>query len=317
MISTTVFGPINSRRFGTSLGVDLSPNLKQCNFDCLYCELGKDVKKVNTQIDPIISSKILIEIEDGLKRFENIDVLTFTANGEPTLYPDLDSLMIRVNRIKNKFNIKTLILSNSGNIWMPDMRNTLLKFDKVKLSLDCASQKCFEKIDRPLKNINIEDIKAGILDFSKVFKGELFIEILFLEGVNTKYEDIVELNKFLLEVNNIVRIDIGTVERPPAYEVRPVSYSSLFEISKIFDKSLPIFIAKHQEKQARKDKLLKSEILHNLKLRPLTNYDMESLFDDETNYNLAELIRESLVEIKKVGSIEFYQPSKSLRDEYI
>jgi len=317
MISTTVFGPINSRRFGASLGVDLSPNLKQCNFDCLYCELGKDVKRVNTQIDPMISSKILIEIEDGLKRFKNIDVLTFTANGEPTLYPDLDSLMIQVNRIKKIYKIKTLILSNSGNIWMPDMRTTLLKFDKVKLSLDCASQQCFEKIDRPLKDINIEAIKSGILDFAKVFKGELFIEILFLDGVNTKKENVLELNRFLLKLKTVVRIDIGTVERPPAYEVKPVSYNTLYQISKVFDNSLPIFITKHNEDRTRKDNLLKSEILHNLRLRPLTRYDMESLFDKETNFNLEALVSDGLVEIKNVGNIEFYQTSKSLRDENI
>ena len=313
MIATTVFGPINSRRFGSSLGVDLSPNLKQCNFDCLYCELKQDKNRVAEQIDPLLSSKIFVEIEDALRRFKGIDVLTFTANGEPTLYPDLDSLIIKVNRIKSIYKVKTLILSNSGNIWVPDIKKTLLKFDKVKLSLDCASETCFQKIDRPMKNIDIDAIKTGILEFSKEFKGELFIEILFLKGLNTKIEDVMELNRFLLTLENVVRIDIGTVERPPAYDVKPISYNSLFHISQMFDKSLPIFIAKHKEDNNTKHRLLKSEILHTLKLRPLTHYDIASLFDQETNHNLETLIIEGLIEIYRVGNIEFYRPSQSLK----
>jgi len=94
----TVFGPINSRRFGRSLGVDLSPNIKQCNFDCLYCEIQKEeCEKVEQYIDPLVSSKIVVEIEEALKKFPEINVLTFTANGEPTLYPDLYNLIIKLH----------------------------------------------------------------------------------------------------------------------------------------------------------------------------------------------------------------------------
>jgi wyosine [tRNA(Phe)-imidazoG37] synthetase (radical SAM superfamily) len=309
---SSVFGPINSRRFGRSLGVDLSPNLKQCNFDCLYCELGAEREKVDHQIDPIVSDKIFVEIEEAIQKFDEVDVLTFTANGEPTLYPDLDNLLLKVNRIKGKYRIKTLVLSNGGNIWIPEIRDTLKRFDKVKLSLDCATDECFQKIDRPLKNIDIEAIKSGIAQFSREFRGELFIEILFIGGINTKESEIKALNSALLNIQNITRIDIGTVERPPAYDVKPVSYKTLFEISQKFDKSLPIFIAKHQEAHGVKNLLSKSELLHTLKLRPLTHYDIASLFDEATNSNLQTLLAEDLIEIKYVGNIEFYQPKKSL-----
>jgi len=314
MIKETVFGPINSRRFGTSLGVDLSPNLKQCNFDCLYCELKQEKKRVDLQSDPIIVSKIFTEIETSLDKLQNIDVLTFTANGEPTLYPDLDNLIDQVNMIKAKYKIETLILSNSGNIWFPDIRNTLMKFDKVKLSLDCATQNCFEKIDRPINGINIDAIKTGILEFSQKFQGELFIEILFLEHINAEYDEVKRLNEFLLTLPKVTRIDIGTVERPPAYDVKPISYNHLLEISQQFDNNLPILISKHREKTFVTQHLVKSAILHTLRLRPLTKYDFESLFDKSTIENLDSLLKEELVSIKKVGDIEFYQPSKSLDD---
>ncbi len=316
MIST-VFGPINSRRFGTSLGVDLSPNLKQCNFDCLYCELGGERHRVNHQVDPIVSSKILVEIEDSLKKFKDVDVLTFTANGEPTLYSDLDNLIIRVNRIKSQYGIKTLILSNSGNIWFPEIKKSLLKFDKVKLSLDCATEDCFQKMDRPMKGIDVEAIKNGILDFSREYRGELYIEILFLENINANEAEIAELNRFLLTLPKLFRVDIGTVERPPAYDVQPVNYSKLFRISHLFDSSLPILITKHQEKKGVKNHLTKSELLHTIKLRPLTHYDIASLFDLATGENLNLLIAEKMIETKVVGGIEFYIPTHHIKDRIL
>jgi wyosine [tRNA(Phe)-imidazoG37] synthetase (radical SAM superfamily) len=312
MITETVFGPVQSRRFGTSLGVDLSPNLKQCNFDCLYCELKKEKKRVELQTNPIIVEKIFSEIEYSLRKFSDIKVLTFTANGEPTLYPDLEKLIDKVNKIKHIYQVKTLILSNSGNIWFPDIQRTLMKFDNVKLSLDCITDDCFQKIDRPLKGISIDGIKTGILEFSEKFKGELYIETLFLENINSGIDEVEKLNQFLLKLPKVERIDIGTVERPPAYDVKPLPYSVIFDISKQFDKSLPILITKNREKSSTKNHLLKGEILHTLNLRPLTKYDFVSLFDEETQENLQSLIDEELIKIVKVGNAEFYKLTTDL-----
>ncbi|MBY0540244.1 MAG: radical SAM protein, partial [Campylobacterales bacterium] len=140
-----IFGPIPSRRFGISLGVDLSPSKKQCNFDCLYCELegAKTVDKMDSS--PSVS-EIISAIKENLEKHSKIDVITLTANGEPTLYPKLDELVEEINKIKG--NIKTLILSNGSTIYKKDIFNTLLKIDTVKLSLDCVSEKCFKKLDR-------------------------------------------------------------------------------------------------------------------------------------------------------------------------
>jgi wyosine [tRNA(Phe)-imidazoG37] synthetase (radical SAM superfamily) len=310
----TVFGPINSRRFGRSLGVDLSPNIKQCNFDCLYCEIQKEeCEKVEQYIDPLVSSKIVVEIEEALKKFPEINVLTFTANGEPTLYPDLYNLIIKVNKIKPLYKFKTLILSNGGNIFKHQIREILMKFDKVKLSLDCATENCFAKLDRPLKHIKIKDVKSGLLEFSKMYSGELYIETLFVKGINDNPKELLELNNFFLQMHNITRIDFGTIDRPPLYNVKPISHQSLYQISQHFNKYLPIFIVGKAEKNHIKYYLTKSELLHTLGIRPLTQYDFENLFDEKTSENLKSLKKEGLIEQKKVGEVIFYQPIKSLR----
>ena len=103
-----IFGPIHSRRFGKSLGVDLSPGKKQCNFDCLYCEL--DAAKTMDAYDDVVSvEEIATAIKSALKEHQDIDFITLTANGEPTLYPHLSELIDEINSFKGS--IKTLILS--------------------------------------------------------------------------------------------------------------------------------------------------------------------------------------------------------------
>ena len=307
-MGTIVFGPINSRRFGKSLGVDLSPNIKQCNFDCLYCELGKGRGRFSSQKETISVDEIISEIELSLSKYPNIDVLTFTANGEPTLYPELDSLITRVNsEIRSKYNISTLILSNGGNIWSPGVQSVLSKFDKVKISLDCATQKCFKKMDRPIPGIEIEYIKLGLLEFSKQYRGKLYIEILFVEGINDSSDEVEQLNSFLLQIPNIFRIDIGTVERPPAYDIQPVTYEQLFQISQLFDPRLPILIVKLEEKREEKYYLSKEELLKTIKMRPLTKKDILSLFDAKTFHHFRELLSENRIAPIEIGGIEFYK----------
>ena len=131
-----IFGPIHSRRFGKSLGVDLSPSKKQCNFDCLYCELDP-AKTMGDQDEVLSVETIVTAIEKGLLEHDDIDFLTITANGEPTLYPNLSKLIDEINKIKGK--TKVLILSNAASIDNPKVQDALLKLDEVKLSLDCAS----------------------------------------------------------------------------------------------------------------------------------------------------------------------------------
>lgn len=136
-MSNIIFGPIHSRRFGKSLGVDLSPGKKQCNFDCLYCEL--DPAKTMDSYDDVVSvEEIASAIKQALKEHKDIDFITLTANGEPTLYPHLSKLIDEINTFKGM--TKTLILTNAATIDDIKVQDALLKLDEVKLSLDCATQ---------------------------------------------------------------------------------------------------------------------------------------------------------------------------------
>ena len=297
-----IFGPINSRRFGKSLGVDLSPNKKQCNFDCLYCEL-KPAKSIKIYEDIISLGEIIEAIKKALTTHLDIDVITITANGEPTLYPYLRELILEINRIKG--DVKTLLLSNGSTIDNIEIQETLMLFDMVKLSLDCATSKCLKKLDRAYREIKIENIKRGMLDFNRGFKKELIIEILIVKGINSKDDEIEELNSFLVNLQP-ERIDIGSVDRPPAYNVEPLSYEELRDISLKFDRDLSIYITSRKKIGKKPSFYTKEEIVETLKKRPLTDDDIDVLFDKQSKKLLNKMLNRGELKIVNSGGYDFF-----------
>ncbi|SMC09128.1 radical SAM protein [Nitratiruptor tergarcus] len=297
-----IFGPVNSRRFGLSLGIDLSPSQKSCTFDCLYCEL-EPAKPVDTIINPPSVEEVIKETQKALKEFPDVDVITITANGEPTLYPHLDELVDELGKIKK--DKKLLILSNASRIDEPAIQQTLRKFDIVKLSLDSANQKTFKKIDRPLKGINVDNIIKGMIGFRKIYTGFLVIEILVVKGINDKPQEFEALNEVLQQIKPD-RIDIGTIDRPPAYKVEPVSYEKLFELSKKI-KNLPVTIVSRKKEKKYHLHLNKQELIELLAHRPLTQEDVDTLFDQTTKNLVNELLQTHQLQEKKVGNVTFLE----------
>ncbi len=297
-----IFGPIHSRRFGKSLGIDLSPSKKQCNFDCLYCEL--DPAKTVSSYDEIVTvDEIMTALKKSLDEHGGIDYITLTANGEPTLYPYLSELIDAIEQIKG--DTKTLILSNGSTISDSVVSEALAKLDMVKLSLDCATDHCLHKLDRSHQGITIDAIKSGMLAFKASYKGPLIIETLFVKTLNDKPEEIAQLNDFLLKLRPN-RIDIGTIDRPPAYEVKPLSYEELRKITHLFDPSLPVYIASRKHVTSRPERYTTSEILQTLSKRPLSPEDIEILFDTESQKKLQDLQSDGKIIIKETNGVKFY-----------
>jgi len=297
-----IFGPINSRRFGRSLGVDLSPSKKQCNFDCLYCEL--DPSKTMDKYDDIVPIEDIVSaLQNALLKHRDIEFITLTANGEPTLYPYLSELIDKIDDIKG--DTKTLILSNGSTIDKLEVADALLKLDMVKLSLDCATDRSLHRLDRSHKGIDIESIMIGMLDFKRRYPKPLIIETLFVKGINDKVDEISKLNEFFLRLNP-TRIDIGTIDRPPAYRVEPLSYEELYHISQLFDSTLPIYISSRKNIPSSPDSYSYDEIIKTLSKRPLTPEDIEILFDKESKDRLKKLISEEKITTKDENGVKFY-----------
>ena len=302
-MSNIIFGPIHSRRFGKSLGVDLSPSKKQCNFDCLYCELDP-AKTMGSQNEVLSVEEIAEAVKTALKEHKDIDFITLTANGEPTLYPHLSKLIDEINTFKGT--TKTLILTNAATIDDSKTQEALLKLDEVKLSLDCATQKCLQKLDRSHSGIDVENIKAGMLEFKSKYTGPLVIEILIVKTLNDSKEEIAKLNEYLLELQP-TRIDIGTIDRPPAFDVKPVSFEELLDISHLFNSSLPIYIASRKKVDITPSSYSDEEILETLAKRPLTQEDIEALCDEESQIRFKKLLKKEKIKQVSINGVNFYK----------
>lgn len=300
-MSEIIFGPLNSRRFGKSLGIDLSPAFKQCNFDCVYCEL-KGAKTVDKMKNVVSVQDVIVALKTALKKYKDLDVITITANGEPTLYPHLDELVLEINKIKQ--DNRLLILSNGANIVDKNIANALSKIDIVKLSLDCASKKCFKKIDRPYSSIDLDKVVESMKSFSKNYKGSLVVEILVVKGINDKDEEFEKLNTILNEIKPD-RVDISTIDRPPAYSVQRVETSRLKELSEKLE-NLHVSIAYRKDYKGKKESFGEAEILNLISKRPQSESDIELCFDDDSKRKFQDMLKKNIIKEKMIVGTKFF-----------
>ncbi|GAA8951410.1 radical SAM protein [Helicobacter pylori] len=300
-----VFGPVLSRRFGKSLGVDLSPSKKQCNYNCIYCELGK--AKPIERMEEVVKVEILINaIQNALNNLTTpIDVLTITANGEPTLYPHLLELIQSIKPFLK--GVKTLILSNGSLFYEPKVQQALKEFDIVKFSLDAIDLKAFERVDKPYSK-DIDKILEGILSFSQIYQGQLVAEVLLIKGVNDSANNLKLIATFLKKINT-ARVDLSTIDRPSSFKAPKLSEDELLKCSLFFE-GLCVSLPKRTATQADQAKKLIScgidELLALISRRPLSAEEAPLILDPNAFKHLETLLNHKQITIKKVGSLEFY-----------
>ena len=181
----TIFGPIHSRRLGTSLGVNLMPNDgKICSFDCLYCEAGFNAQGTGTAgISP--REEVRRDLEAKLKAMteagERLDVITFSGNGEPTLHPDFEGVVDDVIALRNRYfpDVKISVLSNSTMIGREAVARALKKVDNNILKLDSAVEQTMRLIDRPASR---EFTVEWVVEHLKHFRGQCIIQTMMVRG---------------------------------------------------------------------------------------------------------------------------------------
>ncbi len=300
-----VFGPVLSRRFGKSLGVDLSPSKKQCNYNCIYCELGK-AKPIECMEEVIKVETLIDSIQNALNNLATpIDVLTITANGEPTLYPHLLELIQSIKPFLK--GVKTLILSNGSLFYEPKVQQALKEFDIVKFSLDAIDLKAFERVDKPYSK-DINKILEGILCFSQIYQGQLVAEVLLIKGVNDSANNLKLIAEFLKQIN-IARVDLSTIDRPSSFKAPKLSEDELLKCSLFFE-GLCVSLPKRSIAQADQAKKLIScdadELLALISRRPLSAEEAPLMLDPNAFKHLETLLNHKQITIKKVGSLEFY-----------
>ena len=233
--SGILYGPVNSRRLGKSLGVNLMPgSYKLCSFNCVYCHYGwtkkqtVDFSKYHKDLPAI--DEVVKSVARALKSSLEFDFLTFSGNGEPTLYPQFAELVEEVVSLRNKYRpkVKVALLSNSTGLARENVLLSLSKIDFAVLKLDAGTEEKFKAINRPARGINFSEIIDSLCSAI-----ELYIQTVLVEGnPSNAAED--DLKAYFRKISFIQpeEVHIYSIDRPvPNKAISLVSKDRLEEIS--------------------------------------------------------------------------------------
>lgn len=247
----TIFGPIRSRRLGSSLGVNLSPDDgKLCSFDCLYCEAGFNAQGIGTTGFPSrekIRTELRAKLESMRQNDEQLDVITFSGNGEPTLHPQFDAIIDDTIALRNEFfpDVKISVLSNSTRLHKPEVCAALTRVDNNILKLDSAIESTMRKIDRPVSpTFTVESVTRQL----KQFSGQGIIQTMILRGEGIDNSTDEEISA-LIKVYNDIRprsIMIYSIDRKtPDETLQAVNHDELKTIADRIEREtgIPVSVA--------------------------------------------------------------------------
>ena len=206
-----LYGPVPSRRLGRSYGIDIVP-FKVCTLDCVYCQLGCTTEKTTERKDYAPIELILDELKEALAEGVEADFITIAGSGEPTLHMYLGRL---IDGIKGITNTTVAVLTNGTLLYRPDVRTACAKADVVMPSLDAGDEQTFQKINRPIRDISIKNVIFGLCQLRKEYTGQIWLEVFFIESVNTSDEQIARIKK-AIELIRPDKIHLNTAVRPTA-----------------------------------------------------------------------------------------------------
>ena len=207
-----VFGPVPSRRLGQSLGIDTIP-LKTCNWNCVYCQLGRTVPLTNERREYYPRQAILAEVSRAAEahRPDEIDWFTFVGSGEPTLHSGLGWLLLQVKELCKK---PVAVITNGALLYLPEVRVELAAADAVLPSLDAGEPGLYRGLNRPHPECTFERLVHGLSDFRRMYMGKLWVEVMLVRGLNDDEQALKGIAAVLEKIRpDAVHINVPT--RPP------------------------------------------------------------------------------------------------------
>ena len=207
-----IFGPVPTRRLGQSLGIDPVP-LKTCNWNCVYCQLGRSIPMVNERKEFYPADEILAEANNALLSHQpgEIDWVTFVGSGETTLHASLGWL---IQEVKKTTRLPVAVITNGSLLYLPEVRQELLAADAVLPSLDAGTPELYQHINRPYPGLSFESFLDGLIAFSEEYQGNLWVEVMLVKDLNDT-ED--QLSKIASALQRIKPDEIHIMQptRPP------------------------------------------------------------------------------------------------------
>lgn len=235
-----IFGPVHSRRLGVSLGINLLPaDGKFCTFDCIYCECGfnrdfRPHRPLPTREE--VRTALENRLQDMSQHGPTPDVLTFAGNGEPTLHPCFAEIVEDVRALRDCYfpKAKISVLSNSTQVFRPEVFEALKRVDNNILKLDTVDEDYIRLVDRPAGHYDVD----RLIERLKAFEGKVIIQTMFMKGTFEGKDVDNTLDRFvepwLAAVKEIgpSQVMIYTIDREtPDHDLRKATHEELDRIA--------------------------------------------------------------------------------------
>jgi wyosine [tRNA(Phe)-imidazoG37] synthetase (radical SAM superfamily) len=224
VVSNIIFGPIDSRRYGVSLGVNLLPSdVKVCCFNCPYCECGwtevQDLAKAEVHFPT--RERVAAALEERLIDMQKAgrapDAITYAGNGEPTMHPEFLAVSRDCARLRDQYapKAKLVLLSNSATLGDDNVQEALALFDQRVLKLDCALPDVFKRLNSPLSSCSLEKIIDDLAELSA--RMPIVLQSMFIEGQGANTDE-AAVDAWIAVVARIKpqSVQIYSIERVPA-----------------------------------------------------------------------------------------------------
>ncbi len=298
-----IYGPVPSRRLGLSLGVDLVP-YKTCNFDCIYCQLGRTNRKTIERKRYVPAEEILGNLFEALKHVPKPDFITLAGSGEPVLNSDIG---IIIRSIKKQTDCPVAVLTNASLLGDQEVREELLAADVILPSLDAADSATFRAINRPHDALDVEDIIQGMINFRKKFHGAIWLEIFLVEGINTADSPMKSL-KLAIDKIRPDKTQLNTAVRPPAESfVKPVGDNTMQRIRCFLGSNCEVIVPSTDLPREKARIISEEALLAVLSRRPCTLADLSKGLHASPNHVL-----KTIAALQKKGLIRSYFQNREL-----
>ena len=284
-----VFGPVPSRRLGQSLGIDTIP-LKTCNWNCVYCQLGRTMPVTQALREYFPREEILSEIKQALAAHEpgEIDWVTFVGSGEPTLHTGLGWLIQQTQALTD---LPTAVITNGSLLYLPAVQQALLPANAVLPSLDAGTAVLYRHLNRPHPEATFERLVSGLIAFRQAYRGQLWVEVMLVQGLNDTEAALRDIQNILLQVRpDQVHLNLPT--RPPAEAwVRPSDDEGLLRALAILgDVSRVVHpTAGHFDLQSEEEGM-ETAVIRIIQRHPISQQELERTLDEWAPGRQTELL---------------------------
>lgn len=299
-----LFGPVPSRRFGRSLGVDLTP-YKTCSLDCVFCQLGRTTHKTVERREYVNMEEVLRELEEWLETDGEADYITLSGSGEPTLHERFGDVLAL---IREKSEIPSLLLTNGTLLNLPEVREAAAFASVVKVSLSAWDQASFGWVNRPHAELRFEELISGQKAFRREYTGQLWMEVFLVSGMNAMPVDVSRIAALAEEIGPD-RVQLNTAIRPAAEDfATPVSEERIAELTHLFHPPAEI-IAEFSKQKDLKLRGNRESVLAMLRRRPCTAGQIAEGFGmhlNEVSKYLGNLLSAKEIRTERKGGTVYY-----------